>query len=470
MLRVLVLASSIALATASGGHNHGAPSAPGSYEWAGTFDTPEAKYVWTAQSVDGAYVDPGMKIVFLPVADSTATTLSAEEAEGKHSMGMTCTDVNNGGSMTPQEDKCYKIVFDTNLHTNSYSIDTTGVSAIAIFAEHVPTEFERSSHYIQDVHGDDIEPVAELPVPPPPPAKGDKPWGETIGATFLVCICTLIGVVLAVPMFAKLAADHPTALCALANAFASGAILAAAFYLMLYEATHLIIMDKEAHATAWWGSMILLGFLTANILDTAVQMVVKLPAAASSDTEKGVVSGPGNPNQLRVLSGVLLGDIVHNFVDGIIIGAAFLGSACDANKAWGITAATVGHELAQELSDYLVLTDPNQGALKPVKALALNFASGLSVVLGAIVILSADVDNRAQGMLLAYGGGVYVQIGAAECMARVNQFAQTSKLRALCLLFFVLGAICIGLVLISHEHCSGDAGAPDPHAGHNHGR
>ena len=452
-----------ALVAAGGGGDH-------NWEWGGTFDTPENTYVWTSQSTEGSYgEDTFMNMYFKGISENTDAALEGVEETADTAMGGTCASVVSGATVTVSASGgCYALRFNQKLHTTQIALDTTNVAHIAIFAQHVPTEFERDAHYLKDLHGEDVEPVHELPEAAAE-STPEKPWGKTIGATFLVAVCTLIGVMFAVPCFGKLAQEHPRALFAIANAFASGAILAAAFYLMLYEATHLIVMDKESHATAWWGSMILLGFVTANILDTAIQSFIKPGAAAESPSTTSDLESTtktpapaGNPNKLRVLSGVLLGDFIHNFVDGIIIGAAFIG--CDDNMAWGITAATVGHELAQELSDYLVLTDPNQGALKPAVALSLNFISGLSVVLGAIVILANDVDNRAQGLLLAYGGGVYLQIGAAECMARVNEFANNSRLRFSCLAAFTLGAVAIGLVLLDHEHCVPGAEGGDGHA------
>merc|ERR1712054_606244 len=150
-------------------------------------------------------------------------------------------------------------------------------------------------------------------------------------------------------------------------------------------------------------------------------------------------------NMVRVLCGILLGDFMHNLVDGVFIGAAFVG--CSNEVGWTIVAATIYHELAQEVSDYLVLTGPMQGALTPVKALILNFLSGLSIVVGA------EPGDQANGCLLAFGGGVYIQIAATECAGRVNNTVKTTKMRLATLLFFVLGAVSIGLVLLDHEHC-----------------
>jgi len=265
---------------------------------------------------------------------------------------------------------------------------------------------------------------------------------------------------------------------------------------MLYEATHLIVREKESFATAEWGSMILTGFVTASVLDLFVNFLIgHLPKGSSLTpapkmADEAATSPPPSPppaeglpvtsvvegvdasRRVRVLCGVLLGDFVHNLVDGLVIGTAFGDKNCYKTMAWTITAATIYHELAQEISDYFVLTNPNQGNLKPAVALLLNFVSGFSVLLGVCITMASEATMYSQGMMLAFGGGVYVQIGATECMPRVYEYAKTTKLRLLGLLFFVIGAVAIGLVLLDHEHCAaggGDDGA-DPHAGHNHGR
>ena len=61
-------------------------------------------------------------------------------------------------------------------------------------------------------------------------------------------------------------------------------------------------------------------------------------------------------------------------------------------------------------------------------------------------------------MLLAYGGGVYVQIAGTECMGRVHGLATSLSLRICCLAFFTLGAAGIGLVLLDHAHCTEGGG------------
>jgi len=510
MASVLLL---VASTFADGGHNHDDHSENHTWRWAGTFETPADTYVWTSQSKGTGYQVPSTKIVVLPTAAKTfVDALHALEPVAEHSLNATnCVSVRTGSVMTPAVNQCYLLHFNMKLHTSIFEVDTTNVDHIAIFAERKPTDFERDMHYLKDVLGTDIEPVAELPET----MQQKKPWGEAIGAAILVLLCTFVGIVFLGPSCNRLAKRMPLTLGVLTNAFAAGALLAAAFCLMLYEATHLIVQPDEAAATAWWGSAILLGFITASLLELGVTSVVMSAHDAPAHTDTGaaakadpeaipvdVVSSRSNPEAVtagstpsaparadsgmaatadseavtadpesitvsvvkvphpsrrtRVLSGVILGDFMHNVVDGLFIGAAF--TACDRTMAWSITAATIYHELAQELSDYLVLTDPQQGGLKPSVALLLNFISGLSVMLGVLIILAQESPHMfSQGIMLAFGGGVYVQIGATECMARVHEHARHPKLLLAAILSFALGAIAIGLVLLDHEHCGGDA-------------
>jgi len=186
-----------------------------------------------------------------------------------------------------------------------------------------------------------------------------KRWGAAIGASFVVMSCTLIGVIFIAPFFAKLQKKHEAIVTTLANAFAAGALLAAAFYLMLYEATHLIaITDSrpESDAAAWWGSAVLVGFVTPFLLETIVVILfgsIKKPGKEEEENKEAdpeaVSVAIGDPTRaVRVLSAILMGDFLHNLVDGLFIGAAF--SGCDTAMGWTITAATVYHELAQEIS------------------------------------------------------------------------------------------------------------------------
>ena len=477
--------SMLATAAASGhGHGGGHGEAESGWEWAGSFDTPDEHYVWQAQAVEGVednhgYVDPSMKMVIFSIPDSTEESLHAVEEEAGHSFGVNCTEVEVNQYILPTipanlpggVDYCYELHFAVGINpTSSFFINTTGVAAVAIFAQHVPVEFERDMHYFKDVHGDDIEPVHELPESEEGEAEVPLPMGTAVGAAVVVNLITFTGVVFVIPACNKLRNTYPVGLFAIANAFASGALLAAAFFLMLHEATHLLTDPKESFSAFMWGALILTGFITSSLLEVIVQSI--MPPASSPDTantKDGIqIDITQKSKRVRVLCGVLVGDFIHNLVDGLLIGFAFM--FCDPTVGWTITASTVYHEFAQEVSDYLVLTDPKQGALSIPMALLVNFLSGTSVIWGAIIMVGMGgmVDIRAQGLLLAFGGGVYIQVGATECMNRVHGSVNSNKLRFAAFLAFAAGAISIGLVLYDHDHCV-PAGAELDADGHSHG-
>jgi len=311
-------------------------------------------------------------------------------------------------------------------------------------------------------------------------AGADKPWGEAIGSAILVNLCTLFGVVLTIPVLRSCSQNHPDAFGAVTSAFAAGAILACAFYLILLEASHMTGGDTEGQMAAIWGSLVMGGFLLATALDTLVSIFIgsaKISTTANTKDGEGtdIVNVLSMGHRTRLLCGILVGDFLHNLCDGFFIGAAFLG--CGSSMGWSVTAATIYHELAQEIADYVVLTDPKRGALKPVIALTINFISGTSVVFGTLIILAQDsISHTTIGYILAFSGGVYIQIGATECMSRVNELTTTKSLKLAALAAFVIGATAIALVLFDHQHCTvsvssatGSAtAAADPHAGHGH--
>ena len=152
-----------------------------------------------------------------------------------------------------------------------------------------------------------------------------------------------------------------------------------------------------------------------------------------------------------VVSTVFVGDFFHNFSDGIFIGAAF--QSCSAGVAWTIVISTIFHELAQEVADFIALT--KKGRLSIMHALVVNAISGLSVVIGGIVVGAQEMDDATVGMLLAFGAGNYIYLAASELYPAFHAFdARWSKVVGL--LLFVAGATAVGLVLLDDEHCQDD--------------
>jgi zinc transporter ZupT len=162
--------------------------------------------------------------------------------------------------------------------------------------------------------------------------------------------------------------------------------------------------------------------------------------------------------QIEVISTIFIGDFFHNFSDGIFIGAAF--QTCSSTVAWTIVLSTVFHEFAQEIADFIVLT--KKGKLSICQALTVNAISGLSVVIGGIVIGVQEMKQSTIGLLLAFGAGNYIYLAATELYPAFHDFSNP-KHKLLGLLLFAVGAAAVGLVLLDHEHCEAES-----HDSHSH--
>jgi zinc and cadmium transporter len=104
---------------------------------------------------------------------------------------------------------------------------------------------------------------------------------------------------------------------------------------------------------------------------------------------------------------VLIGDSVHNVLDGILISAAFL-----QNRPLGLvtTFAVAAHEIPHRLGDFALLV---HSGMSQRRALLLNMATGLAAVLGGIGAYFAL--RRMLGMLpyalaLAAAGFLYIAV------------------------------------------------------------
>ena len=104
---------------------------------------------------------------------------------------------------------------------------------------------------------------------------------------------------------------------------------------------------------------------------------------------------------------ILVGDTFHNFVDGILIAAAFM-----ENTQLGIVTALaiIAHEIPQEVGDYLILL---HSGYSRAKALAYNLLSSLATLVGAMLAYFAlsDMAELIPSLLgLAAASMIYVAV------------------------------------------------------------
>lgn len=116
---------------------------------------------------------------------------------------------------------------------------------------------------------------------------------------------------------------------------------------------------------------------------------------------------PANHDHGRSGMLILVGDTFHNFVDGVLIAAAFL----ESTELGIVTAvAIIAHEIPQELGDFVVLL---HSGYSRTKALAYNLLSGLAMVLGGVLAyfaLSAAMDWIPTLLGLAAASMIYVSV------------------------------------------------------------
>ncbi|QEL64699.1 zinc and cadmium transporter [Oryzomicrobium terrae] len=104
---------------------------------------------------------------------------------------------------------------------------------------------------------------------------------------------------------------------------------------------------------------------------------------------------------------ILIGDTFHNFVDGILIAAAFL-----ENPSVGLVTAfaIIAHEIPQELGDFVVLI---HSGYSRTKALLFNVLSGVATMIGALLAYYAlsSVQEWVPSLLaLAAASMLYVAV------------------------------------------------------------
>ena len=129
----------------------------------------------------------------------------------------------------------------------------------------------------------------------------------------------------------------------------------------------------------------------------------------------------------------ILGDSLHNFIDGLVIAGSF---AVSAKLGLFTTLMVIIHEIPQELGDFGVLV---YGGFSRKKALLYNFLSGLCAFGGAILgyFLSYKIEGFSY-ILLALTAGGFIYISSADLVPEIHKETDSRK-SALSLAFFLFG-------------------------------
>ena len=113
---------------------------------------------------------------------------------------------------------------------------------------------------------------------------------------------------------------------------------------------------------------------------------------------------------------ILIGDTFHNFVDGVLIAAAFMADV----KLGVVTAiAIIAHEVPQEVGDFLILL--HSGYTKRY-AFILNLVSSAAMVLGGVLAFYA-LQSMQQwiGTLLALAAASMIYVAVADLIPGLHR-------------------------------------------------
>jgi zinc and cadmium transporter len=112
---------------------------------------------------------------------------------------------------------------------------------------------------------------------------------------------------------------------------------------------------------------------------------------------------------------ILVGDGVHNFIDGVAIAASF---AASPELGLATTLAVTVHEVPQELADFSILIS---GGYSYGRALLLNFVSGLTALLGAYLFFAlGDVVERHLAWFMTATAGMFIYIAGSDLIPQVH--------------------------------------------------
>ncbi len=236
-------------------------------------------------------------------------------------------------------------------------------------------------------------------------------WAYTISSVLLVSLISFVGV-----LTLSIKTDRLRKILLYMVSFSAGALFGDAFIHLLPEAA------EEFGFGLSMSLSLMLGIVVSFVIEKIVQW-----RHCHIPTSKGHVHPFAMMN--------LFGDAVHNFIDGLIIGASYLASI---PVGIATTLAVVLHELPQEIGDFGVLL---HGGFSKAKALLFNFITALTAVFGAVVSLL--VSSYIEGItlfLIPFAAGTFIYIAGSDLIPELHKEVQPKK-SLLQLLAIILGIL-----------------------------
>ena len=243
-------------------------------------------------------------------------------------------------------------------------------------------------------------------------------WLLLIIATTLGSVVSLVGGVLLLTKKLPIARVQRIAI-----PFAAGALLGAAFLDLLPEA-----LETDVAATVLM-PLVLGGFISFFVLERFLGWFHHHHEHQDVHEKK----------QRSTKSLIVIGDTLHNAIDGMVIGAAFL-----ADPSIGIitTIAIAAHEIPQEVGDFGVLLSLG---MRRRNVLLVNLISAFATVLFAVLVYSLGGGvSGIEPVLLSVAAGMFIYIAASDLVPTIHE-ERSVRVANYQTLIFLFGIVLVGV-------------------------
>jgi len=189
-------------------------------------------------------------------------------------------------------------------------------------------------------------------------------WLYSLVSVFIVSLISLVGI-----LTIAVKKNYLKSVLLFLVSFAAGALLGDVFFHLFPELIH------RNGFSLMTGSYILLGILLFFLLEKIMHW-----------RHCHMMAAPGHVHPLAVMN--LVGDAIHNFIDGVLIAGSYLVSM---PVGIATTVAVIFHEIPQEMGDFGVLL---HSGMKVKKALLFNLLSASTAILGVLFVLVINFDSN----------------------------------------------------------------------------
>jgi zinc and cadmium transporter len=252
-----------------------------------------------------------------------------------------------------------------------------------------------------------------------------------VAAIVSTIIVSLISVLVAIPFFFRKNISKGLLLFLLSG---SVGVLMATVFLDLIPETY-------ANGFSLIGAIIILaGFLTMFILEKIIHW---------HHSQRLEDKDHGHTHAYSLAPINLIGDGLHNFIDGLVIAGAYI---VDFHVGITATIAIIFHEIPQEIADFGVLV---YSGLSKMKALFFNLLSGLTEVAGTILgLILAGQSESFSSWIIPFAAGNFIYIAASNILPELHRESK-AKESLLHIFAIILGIVVVVLLEVygpTHHH------------------